>query len=534
MDFNDYRAKITIAEMAEYLGYTKISGPNARYLEYALGSRQMPEDKIIIYPNGKAYFSCKGNINDKGDLTKFVLYRLNKFSNCTQTGYKGVNEVLSKYLGNDLKTVAPTKTNITQSKSVIFNINKYSPRPLTETTANYLNKKRYLSRKTIEDFSDRLFVYSVGSKDNAGFPFRKPGQMEITNFEMRNYDPIQNINFKGFCIGGDKSNSCWIANFVPFDQVTDIYLFESAIDAMSFYEINHFNKNTTSAFISIGGNITQSQIISIKSLFPNVKWNCCFDNDGAGNGFDVATAYYLKGDDCKAFSRTIPGDNFRTVFISFPNGQIQSWKEEEFSSQRYLSSMKMDNVINIIKTPKYKDWNELLRYYKHAGFNTGPGMKFIPAIEDTMSQLNLRGYHLLADMFQQNSQELIQSLIQRSTYCLSAPLAETNAYKLIVDCNIFMGIDTLVPIPNNLYIFDKTTQKTTPASAINEYLKKECINIFRDLNANDFKNLLEKQVLTYTKGNVERSFERILSPTGWGLKECSQLKKKDIDLGLEI
>lgn len=95
--------------MAEYLGYTKISGPNARYLEYALGSRQMPEDKIIIYPNGKAYFSCKGNINDKGDLTKFVLYRLNKFSNCTQTGYKGVNEVLSKYLGNDLKTVAPTK-----------------------------------------------------------------------------------------------------------------------------------------------------------------------------------------------------------------------------------------------------------------------------------------------------------------------------------------------------------------------------------------------------------------------------------------
>ena len=145
-----------------------------------------------------------------------------------------------------------------------------------------------------------------------------------------------------------------------------------------------------------------------------MKWNCCFDNDGAGNGFDVATAYYLKGDDCKAFSRTIPGDNFRTVFISFPNGQIQSWKEEEFSSQRYLSFMKMDNAINIIKTPKYKDWNELLRYYKHAGFNTGPGMKFIPAIEDTMSQLNLRGYHLLADMFQQNSQELIQSLIQRS------------------------------------------------------------------------------------------------------------------------
>lgn len=70
----------------------------------------MPEDKIIIYPNGKAYFSCKGDIKDKGDLTKFVLYRLDKFTNCTQTGYKGVNEVLSKYLGSDLKVATPTKT----------------------------------------------------------------------------------------------------------------------------------------------------------------------------------------------------------------------------------------------------------------------------------------------------------------------------------------------------------------------------------------------------------------------------------------
>ena len=97
-----------------------------------------------------------------------------------------------------------------------------------------------------------------------------------------------------------------------------------------------------------------------------------------------------------------------------------------------------------------------------------------------------------------------------------------------------MSIETMVPIPNNLYIFDKTTQKTIPASTINEYLKKECINIFRDLNANDFKNLLEKQVLTYTKGNVERNFERVISPTGWGLKEYTPIKKKDIDLGLGI
>lgn len=64
-------------------------------------------------------------------------------------------------------------------------------------------------------------------------------------------------------------------------------------------------------------------------------------------------------------------------------------------------------------------------------------------------------------------------------------------------------------------------------------LRKNVSISSRDLNANDFKNSLEKQVLTYTKGNVERSFERILSPTGWGLKEYVPLKK-DINLGVEI
>lgn len=34
--------------MAEYLGYTKISSPNARYLEYALGSDRCLKIKLYI------------------------------------------------------------------------------------------------------------------------------------------------------------------------------------------------------------------------------------------------------------------------------------------------------------------------------------------------------------------------------------------------------------------------------------------------------------------------------------------------------
>ena len=37
----------------------------------------------------------------------------------------------------------------------------------------------------------------------------------------------------------------------------------------------------------------------------------------AGNGFDITTAYYLKGEECKAFARTNTGDTYKTIYLSF-------------------------------------------------------------------------------------------------------------------------------------------------------------------------------------------------------------------------
>ena len=409
------------------------------------------------------------------------------------------------------------------------NLNYWNPRPIKKDNP-YLTVQRKLSPQTVEDFANRLFIYQVGKYNHIGFPFRKPSQMEILNFEMRNYFAETNTNYKAFATGGDKAQSCWMANFVPFDKVTDIYLFESAIDAMSFYEINHYTKETTCAFISTGGYVTKSQIENISRIFPSdkVKWNCCYDNDASGNGFDITTAYYLKGEECKAFARTNTGDTYKTIYLSFPDGNTQTFKEDAFSSGEYLKQHSIDNV-NIIKPSRYKDWNELLVYYKRFDLNLGPGMKFIPAIEKTITQLNLRGYEHLANRISSSTKELVDSLLEQANYCISAPLAESGAYTLMVDCNIFMGLDTMVPVPSNLYVIEKCTQKKISAHAINEFLKKEYINIFRDMSSSDFKNFLEKDILTYTKGAVEKNFEKVILTFGWSLKP-SILKKKSFDL----
>ena len=61
-------------------------------------------------------------------------------------------------------------------------------------------------------------------------------------------------------------------------------------------------------------------------------------------------------------------------------------------------------------------------------------MKFIPAIEKTISQLNLRGYEQLANSISSSTKELVDSLLEQANYCISAPLAESGAYTLMVDC----------------------------------------------------------------------------------------------------
>ena len=47
------------------------------------------------------------------------------------------------------------------------------------------------------------------------------------------------------------------------------------------------------------------------------------------------------------------------------------------------------------------------------------------------------------------------------------------------------------------------------------------------MSSSDFKNFLEKDILTHTKGAVEKNFEKVILTFGWSLKP-SILKKKRV------
>lgn len=536
MTFEEYRSKISIAEMAERLGYKKDPGAGKKYLGYYLGDKANPEDEIIIYNpdvySQNTYFSRKGSLNDKGNLINFVMNRLDRFT-CSKTGFAGVNEVLSKYLGSDLHvkyTESVNKGNII-SKVKSFNIQYWNPRLLEESGIEYLHQRRKLSLQTINDFRSKYFIYTVGKSQHIAFPFRKPGQMEITNFEMRNYFPDQNKNFKGFCEGGDKANSCWIAHFVPYNQVTDIYIFESAIDAMSFYEINGFTPETTAAFISTGGHVTSDQIKGIQSLFPAINWHSCYDNDPTGNAFDVAMSYFLAGKECKAYANRLPGapENEKTVHISLINEENKSFDGNSFSSIEYLHEHSLNNI-EILKPVLGKDWNELLTYYKRFDLNLSPTAKIHRAIDATISQLNLRGYHHLSTVIQADQPKIIKCLYEGSDYFFSAPLAESPAYTLMADLQLTpIANDKVILNINNIWNIETVTQKIIFANQMLDYLKTENINLLNDFFASDIKRFLETKNLVIN-APLNRHFVAETCPSGWKLKEMIASKVNSLDV----
>ena len=45
------------------------------------------------------------------------------------------------------------------------------------------------------------------------------------------------------------------------------------------------------------------------------------------------------------------------------------------------------------------------------------------------------------------------------------------------------------------------------------------------MKSSDFKNFLEKNILTYTKGTVEKNFEKVILTSGWNIKPSTSKKK---------
>lgn len=123
---------------------------------------------------------------------------------------------------------------------------------------------------------------------NLAFPMTLPEDAEkVVGLEERGRPVADGSStFKGKAEGSNSSAGLWIASpaRTPLAEAADVYWFESAYDAMAYYQLHHKqNKELRKAvFISTGGNPTKEQMRGVLTRSLAAKQHICFDSDTAG------------------------------------------------------------------------------------------------------------------------------------------------------------------------------------------------------------------------------------------------------------
>jgi len=355
--FDDFKRLVSIAQIATDLGYKfdkKEGKTNPVYKLYDLSGAKI--DEIIIKDpdnlTAHHYFDRNGN---GGDVISFVKNHLDDFPQFSHSNqFVKINMILSHYANIPF---TPSYQNELQqlSKAGAFSLDQLRIKKPTVDQLGFLVNERKLSPETVEKFLPfiSLVKNQTGTFFNVGFPYNKPGTDEITNFELRNF------GFKGMSAGGDKQNSVWIAKFA--EKPTSLYFAESAIDAMSYFELNKnkFNNFDSSVFISTGGYATDNQIKNSLKEFKGASVKSLFDNDLDGRLYDIRTAAIIANKDIKIVK--VKDEN--KVIISV-NDKSFELKNEEVSMERFKKETGIRAALTVIKSTPFNDFNDALKFSK--------------------------------------------------------------------------------------------------------------------------------------------------------------------------
>lgn len=383
IDFSTYKQNISIRDAAVMAGYYPLPGKSsAGSVVMVCGNEKI----VIMRPGNKEknrYFNT-GNDNDKGDLITFINNRLDIFKGLVswqetriRPGAVNIPAVVAvlnwmdgKYLSPEMQTQLGVAS-FRQPRQ--FSLNDYDIRPLDDNGLAFLKNRRCISEKTIWKFKPFISMCRNLSNEkfksyNIAFPYHVPGSDIICNFELRNY------SYKGHAEGGNKSTASWIADFSVSHLITqEVFLFESAIDAMSYAELHeHEIKFDMVAFISLGGSISAGQIIELQKYYPSARFHMCFDNDLQGHMYDIRVACILEGrtlmkiESPVSVKYTLDGKQFE---IPKKELNYSRFKKESGCVRISLYIHKPKSIVDVVKdgekkTIAFKDHNECLTYIK--------------------------------------------------------------------------------------------------------------------------------------------------------------------------
>ncbi|MCD8313470.1 MAG: toprim domain-containing protein [Bacteroidales bacterium] len=353
--YDDFLRQLSIQDLLLDAGYELNERDGLRYPAYirtdSTGTR-VRGDKFVVTSNGKCCFQPPEQ--KLYNIISFIKTFPDKFREHRpgMSPDRLVNLVCNRLMHNPVedrtsRIVQPRQDNVPFDLSS-YDVHRFDPND-RETQRQFYPyfKNRGIDILTQKAFADHFMLAARHRADgqsyfNLAFPMSLPKDPDrIVGLEERGRPKMDgSSSYKGKALGSNSSEGLWIANLggEPLGRAGGIAWFESAYDAMAFYQIHRetFRNNpelsAKSVFVSTGGTPTEMQIRGMLAAAPYKTHYLCFDNDFAGRNF---------ADKFRAIAArmNVPSENIRT-FPLLP--YYKDWNDAllERTSQKYIDSVR--------------------------------------------------------------------------------------------------------------------------------------------------------------------------------------------------
>lgn len=377
--FEDFKDRLSIRTVLEDAGYQFSRRDGVRsptYVKIGSDGHRVHGDKFIVR---RGAYCFKPPEQRCFNVISFIKEHPEKFDD-----YKAgmdlnrlVNLVCNRLLKNptvykqyDIKEDHPAQV-FNESAYELF---RYDVRNLESKKKFYpYFKDRGFNWETQAAFANYYVIAkNIGREDgkqytNLAFPFRIPSdENKIVGFEERGR-PRQDIpdakTFKGKASGTNSVDGLWFANLSgkPLAETERVLWFESAYDAMAFYQIHREKgEDTKGVYASTGGSPGERQYRNMIAACPKAVHHLCFDRDYAGQMY-ACTFSAIK--DKREFS-SYSMKNGTVVFVDKTGGQYNRHEipPEDFSYKEVCDKFGLHDSQTVYHpcADGYKDWNDQL------------------------------------------------------------------------------------------------------------------------------------------------------------------------------
>ena len=371
LNYEDFKRRVNIQDLLVDAGYTLNRRDGLRYPSYVrVGSdgKRIRGDKFIVTGNGLCCFQPPEQKNY--NVISFIKEHPNLFAEYSpgMNSDRLVNLVCNRLLNNPIEERSYVNLqrehtqkpfNIADYERLDFRLGDFD----SQKAFYPYFKARGINLDTQRTFHNNFFIAMREAKNgktyaNLSFPLRKPNDLErIVGLEERSRaNKDGKTIYKGMAAGSNATEGLWMAspNGTSLDKVKDVYWFESAYDAMSYYQIMKADGNQAldkACFVSTGGNPSVHQYKGMMAQTMQANHHLCFDRDRAGRMF--------------AFNFLVAKDNagYKTaqteqgVMVIEDNGHkyYTDITREDFSLEAIISELNL----NLLMKP-----NDLTEYMK--------------------------------------------------------------------------------------------------------------------------------------------------------------------------